>query len=149
MKIRSVFSVMFSIMLAFCVLIIGCGDGAGNGNEETTPSLYAGTWESNQYEAKIVIDGELNATLYLKRNGNWVAASKGTIEINGTNATFTRTQVNMGLKNEGTGNWDTWSNDPNDIHDPEVNTVLGESPMSGIITGSSVGSILFGHMVKQ
>jgi hypothetical protein len=107
-----------------------------------TLSPYAGTWKSNQYQAQMIIEGSstLTATLQLRENETspWDNTAKGALVIDGTNATLTYTHV-----------WKDgdWSDNAQDI--TEAASVIGSNPMTGTVNGSSVGSILFDHLVKQ
>ena len=111
---------------------------------------YNGVWESNEFRARMIIMGnDYNdegtvATLQLRvdESSSWENAAAGILEIEGINVTLTYTHL-------WTNN--DWCDDPVALaatFGPEG--VLGESnPMTGIVTGSSVGSTIFGHMVKQ
>jgi hypothetical protein len=103
---------------------------------------YAGTWVSNQYQAQMLIEGSsyLTATLQLRANDSlpWGNAAKGALFIDGTNATIAYTHV-----------WKSgaWSDNPDDME--EASSVIGDNPVHGSVTGSTAGSVLLDHLVKN
>jgi hypothetical protein len=149
MKTNFFFKVLFVMVLALGIVFTACENGTQGNDDDNgeTPSPYAGTWQSNQYQAKMVIEGSdsLIATLQLRstQTDPWENTAKGSLEISGTNATLMYTHV---WKNND------WSNNQVDITaawpviiGPEATSNI----MTGTITGSTAGSILFGHLVKQ
>jgi hypothetical protein len=106
-------------------------------------SPYMGTWESNQYLARMVVDDTLTFIQQGKNNANdpWENVAKGSLEISGTNVTVTVTHKWMA----GTS---TWSNDSADLE--SIKGYFGGSlVLTGTISGSATGSIMLEHMVKQ
>jgi hypothetical protein len=111
---------------------------------EKNQSPYAGTWVSNQFPAQMIIEGttSLTATLQFTNASPPVNAGKGTLVIDGNDATLTYTHV---WKNNA------WTDDVLELESAfGAEGVLGEeNPMTGTVTGSSAGSIIFEHLVKQ
>jgi hypothetical protein len=106
-------------------------------------SPYAGIWESNQYLARMVVDDILTFIQEGKNNANdpWENVAKGSLAISGTDITVTVTHKWMA----GTS---TWSNDPAEVE--SIKGYFGGSlVLTGTISGSTTGSIMLDHMVKQ
>ena len=105
------------------------------------PTLYSGTWVSNQYLAQLLVESN-NVTLQLKDDefSPWVNAGKGLLFIDGNNVTLAYTHIwkNGDWTDEGLG--DAFG----------INGVLGEeNPMHGTVTGYVTGSIMFDRLVKE
>jgi hypothetical protein len=112
---------------------------------ETTEmqSPYAGTWESNQYDVKMELMGDLTFEFFGKNEEQpWKKYAKGSLQIDETqNVTFTVTHKWIESSS-------SWSNNPEDLNSM-LSFFGGSLILTGTVDGSTTGSIMLGHLVKK
>jgi hypothetical protein len=135
---KTVFYGLLVIILAFGFIACDDGnsnDGNGNGNGNGGGNPYAGNWVDLTGNGRKIVIIENNSILNFTISLNMPTlqeAIKGTVQIDGTSVTLTYTSITNGQGG--------WTSDPNDME--TAAPFLGNSPVAGTITGSSVGSTL-------
>ena len=101
-----------------------------------TPSPYAGTWENDEFQVRMVLANNLSFEFFDAKIivGSWERFAKGFLEITNLNVTFTVTHLWVSANS-------TWSDEPS-LLDSVKPYFGGSLTLNGTVNGSSTGSIM-------